>query len=202
VSEPFHVRDILWQAMPDGPEKYQAYLCSREWAERKEAVKKRCGGICERCHTNPVENIHHVTYIRKYAELLTDLAGWCKDCHAYTHGKSEFDPARYWQPASTNVSRSLSLRYGEMESTSIAVHCPVCGMGNSHIRQAGTVMGTDEYEAGLYPGTEIIGKVSERRSGIRIIFDGECRHAWHIDFQQHKGTDFVSLELRDDWEAP
>jgi hypothetical protein len=56
VSEPFHVRDILWQAMPDGPEKYQAYLCSREWAERKEAVKKRCGGICERCHTNPAEH--------------------------------------------------------------------------------------------------------------------------------------------------
>jgi hypothetical protein len=82
-----------WKSMPDGKEKYQAYLCSREWGLKKEAVRKRCGGICERCCVNAMDHVHHLTYARKYNELLEELRALCKPCHDFTHGKSHYDPA-------------------------------------------------------------------------------------------------------------
>jgi len=72
-------------------EKYQAYLCSREWSILKEAVRERAGGMCERCFVNPMQACHHLTYIRKYEERLSDLQAICDDCHSYTHGKSSSD---------------------------------------------------------------------------------------------------------------
>lgn len=81
-----------WQSIEDDREKYQAYLCSREWAELKTAVHERAGGICERCAQFPIDAVHHLTYARKYAETLDDLAGWCKHCHNFTHDKHWFDP--------------------------------------------------------------------------------------------------------------
>lgn len=83
-----------WKDMPDGREKYQAYLCSREWSEIRERVRKRSGGICERCVTNRMDHVHHLTYERKYAERLDDLQAQCKPCHDFTHAKSNIDPAR------------------------------------------------------------------------------------------------------------
>jgi hypothetical protein len=82
-----------WKSMPEGKEKYQAYLCSREWGLKKEAVRKRCGGICERCCVNAMDHTHHLTYARKYNELLEDLRALCKPCHDFTHGKASYDPA-------------------------------------------------------------------------------------------------------------
>ena len=73
-------------------EKYQSYLCSREWSVLKEAVHERAKGICERCTLFPIAAVHHLTYERKYCERLEDLAGWCEHCHDFTHGKSDFDP--------------------------------------------------------------------------------------------------------------
>jgi hypothetical protein len=81
-----------WKSMPEGKEKYQAYLCSREWGLKKEAVRKRCGGICERCCVNAMDHVHHLTYARKYSELLEDLRALCKPCHDFTHGKADHDP--------------------------------------------------------------------------------------------------------------
>jgi hypothetical protein len=40
-----------------------------------------------------MECVHHLTYARKYAEKLDDLAGWCNACHEFTHGKTDVDPA-------------------------------------------------------------------------------------------------------------
>ena len=82
-----------WKRMPEGKEKYAAYLCSREWAIKRTSVASRCGGMCERCGLNEMDCVHHLTYARKYNESLTDLAGWCDQCHAYVHGKSDFCPA-------------------------------------------------------------------------------------------------------------
>jgi 5-methylcytosine-specific restriction endonuclease McrA len=62
-----------WRTIADDKEKYQAYLCSREWAEKREAVRKRAGGKCERCSTLPMDAVHHLTYVRKYNEDLEDL---------------------------------------------------------------------------------------------------------------------------------
>lgn len=81
-----------WRTIEDEREKYAAYLCSREWAVLKEAVHERAKGTCERCRLFPVDAVHHLTYERKYAEKLEDLAGWCKYCHDFTHGKVNFDP--------------------------------------------------------------------------------------------------------------
>ncbi len=81
-----------WRSITDEREKYAAYLCSREWGVLKEAVHERAGGVCERCNRNKIDAVHHLTYARKYRELLTDLAGWCGGCHAFTHGKIDYDP--------------------------------------------------------------------------------------------------------------
>jgi hypothetical protein len=81
-----------WQSIENDREKYAAYLCSREWAVLKEAVHKRAGGKCERCRFFDINAVHHLTYERKYAETLDDLEGHCEHCHAFTHGKSDWDP--------------------------------------------------------------------------------------------------------------
>lgn len=82
-----------WHDMPEGKEKYSAYLCSREWSVLKEQVRARSGGICERCTINPMDHVHHLTYERKYREELEDLQACCKPCHEFIHAKSDFDPA-------------------------------------------------------------------------------------------------------------
>lgn len=81
-----------WRSIADDREKYQAYLCSREWAEKKVAVHKRAGGKCERCRVLPIDAVHHLTYARKYNEQLEDLQAICQPCHDFTHGKEDFDP--------------------------------------------------------------------------------------------------------------
>lgn len=82
-----------WRTITDEREKYAAYLCSREWAVKKNAVHERAKGTCERCGLLPISAVHHLTYERKYREELTDLAGWCQPCHDFTHGKSNYDPS-------------------------------------------------------------------------------------------------------------
>lgn len=87
-----HDNGMDWRTMAEGSEKYQAYLCSREWAVKKEAVRDRAHGVCERCNALPMDHCHHTTYARKYNEPLEDLQALCKPCHDFTHGKSEHDP--------------------------------------------------------------------------------------------------------------
>lgn len=84
-----------WKKMPEGKEKYAAYLCSREWSVLKESVKERSRGVCERCTLNKMDHVHHLTYSRKYAEVLGDLQACCRECHDFIHGKSDYDPAEY-----------------------------------------------------------------------------------------------------------
>ncbi len=82
----------MWRSLPDGKEKYAAYLCSSEWGQLRRAVKERSKGQCERCRVNPVEATHHLTYARKYSERLDDLQGICNLCHDEIHGHSERRP--------------------------------------------------------------------------------------------------------------
>lgn len=83
---------MRWQDIENDKEKYHAYLASREWSVLKECVHSRSGGKCERCRHNRIDAVHHLTYIRKYSELLTDLQGLCNGCHAFIHAKSNVDP--------------------------------------------------------------------------------------------------------------
>lgn len=82
-----------WRTIGNDKSKYQAYLCSREWSILKREVKRRSGGMCERCRQNPHECTHHLTYERKYAERLEDLQALCNKCHDFIHGKSDIDPS-------------------------------------------------------------------------------------------------------------
>src|SRR5207244_330918 len=72
---------------------YQRYLASREWAERKEAVRKRSSGYCERCHVREHQQTHHLTYANLGHEPLEDLLGICRPCHEYLSAKRDDDPA-------------------------------------------------------------------------------------------------------------
>jgi hypothetical protein len=74
-------------------EEYQAYLASREWRLLCEAVDKRSGGICERCHKHSGRAHHHLTYARIGHERLEDLQHICDPCHEYQSGKRHDDPA-------------------------------------------------------------------------------------------------------------
>lgn len=73
-------------------ERYFAYLCYLEspaWRMLTQQVQDRCGNVCERCHKYPVEHTHHLTYVRLFHELLTDLLGVCATCHRELHGIPE-----------------------------------------------------------------------------------------------------------------
>lgn len=71
---------------------YQRYLASREWAVRREVVRARSGGRCERCIRRPMNAVHHLTYERIGRESLEDLQAICNVCHAFLSGKTEYDP--------------------------------------------------------------------------------------------------------------
>lgn len=73
-------------------EKYNLYLCSPEWGIKRTLVRNRSGGVCERCKRNPAKHCHHMTYLRRYAEPLTDLMDLCVGCHEFSH-KGGVDPA-------------------------------------------------------------------------------------------------------------
>ena len=88
-----------WQMIKDDREKYAAYLCSREWAEKRDVVHKRANGRCERCKIFGIDAVHHLTYVRKYNEKMEDLEGHCKWCHGFTHNKHNFDPTVYCRMA-------------------------------------------------------------------------------------------------------
>jgi hypothetical protein len=88
------MHDVMdWRNIKDPTEKLQAYYASREWGLKKVAVRNRANGICERCKVNAMDHVHHLTYIRKFNEELTDLQAICRPCHDFTHAKSDVDPA-------------------------------------------------------------------------------------------------------------
>lgn len=111
-----------WKSMPEGPEKYQAYLASREWAVIKVAVRERSGGVCEWCKHDPATETHHQTYARKYHEQLTDLLDVCRPCHAFLSGKSKEDPREYWKP----LKPVVPYRFVIPMHDDLHVECPIC----------------------------------------------------------------------------
>ena len=71
---------------------YHRYMASREWALKRQEIRARSGGRCERCKRGEVTSVHHVTYERLGRELLSDLLAVCKPCHEWLSGKSDLDP--------------------------------------------------------------------------------------------------------------
>jgi hypothetical protein len=106
-----------------GREKYQAYLASREWGLLREAVKERSGGICERCHKNESTAVHHLTYARVCRERLEDLVDLCDDCHDFSHGRSDFDPAAPTPPPEERARR-IREEAARIEAERVAISTP------------------------------------------------------------------------------
>jgi len=72
---------------------YQQYIASREWrAKRKEVIELQ-GGICERCASRPIEDVHHLTYANIGKESPSDLMGVCRPCPEYLAAERDDDPA-------------------------------------------------------------------------------------------------------------
>jgi hypothetical protein len=65
---------------------YLAYLQSAEWQEKRAAVARRSGGMCEACNNARGLDVHHKTYARLTNEHLDDLLHVCRPCHERIHG--------------------------------------------------------------------------------------------------------------------
>jgi hypothetical protein len=166
------IGEFLWQAMPDGPEKYQAYLASHEWAQRRSSILKRCSGICERCHSNPAENIHHRTYARKYQERLTDLIAYCRGCHEWHHDKTKSDPLKQ-AIEDRKLAEPLvqNLRETDFSKRQSALVCPICEMNECHI---------DIANIKIMKG--------EKTNGIVVPMWCEAGHSWDVNITYTKGS--------------
>jgi 5-methylcytosine-specific restriction endonuclease McrA len=68
-------------------------LGSAFWRERREFILQRAGHTCEKCGQRRATEVHHLTYIRVFQELPSDLVTLCKPCHAEIHWR---------QPANDN----------------------------------------------------------------------------------------------------
>jgi 5-methylcytosine-specific restriction endonuclease McrA len=70
-------------------DRYDAYLASDAWQRKRAAVLRRCAGICEGCSEAPAVEVHHLTYEHVGNELLFELVGVCRDCHAAAHAVAD-----------------------------------------------------------------------------------------------------------------
>ena len=66
--------------------KYQKYLQSDMWQQKRASVLKLAGYTCRRCGARATE-VHHETYKRLYKERLSDLTALCGPCHRKAHTK-------------------------------------------------------------------------------------------------------------------
>ena len=65
--------------------RYESYLQTGAWRERRKRVMERTRGLCEGCGQRRATQVHHLTYERVGAEMLFDLVAICDDCHARIH---------------------------------------------------------------------------------------------------------------------
>lgn len=67
---------------------YSEYLRHPKFLEVRRRVFERAGGKCERCHSRPPTEPHHLRY-PKWGTFDTDdnLLAVCHECHCKLHGK-------------------------------------------------------------------------------------------------------------------
>jgi hypothetical protein len=57
------------------------YLRSPEWRDRREAVLRRDGYVCQACMKNKATEVHHLSYKHWRREPLFELVAVCHYCH-------------------------------------------------------------------------------------------------------------------------
>lgn len=65
--------------------RYQKYIMSDEWVEKRAGAIARAGGRCEVCRHARATQAHHLTYARLGDERPEDLQAVCVSCHARHH---------------------------------------------------------------------------------------------------------------------
>jgi hypothetical protein len=68
---------------------YPAYLKSKEWKAKADALKKATGGLCQQCGEGGRLHVHHLTYENIGDEKPGDLIVLCKKCHNNKHNLKE-----------------------------------------------------------------------------------------------------------------
>jgi len=90
-----------------------------------------------------------------------------------------------------DVSRVFN---GNEQGNGLHLSCPVCGSAWLHVKSAYARTGGDEGGAG-YRGVKTRGQSGERRDALCIGVEGECGHDFNIVLQQHKGNEFLRVEI-------
>lgn len=65
---------------------YPEYLDTRHWQRTRLVALRNASYRCEACGAPRHLDVHHLTYIRRGAELPEDLRVLCRDCHEKEHG--------------------------------------------------------------------------------------------------------------------
>lgn len=65
--------------------RYNEYLKTPAWQERRRKVLARAKGVCEGCGERPPVQVHHKTYEHVGDEFLWELAAVCMPCHERAH---------------------------------------------------------------------------------------------------------------------
>ena len=68
-------------------ERYEEYISSREWKEKRKQIAIKRNFICEMCKEKVKENfhVHHLTYENFTNEKDEDLMLLCQKCHEKIH---------------------------------------------------------------------------------------------------------------------
>lgn len=69
---------------PDYKKKYNEYINSGSWREKRDKIMLRDNYTCKECGGEANE-VHHLTYDRLCNELDEDLVALCRACHKDKH---------------------------------------------------------------------------------------------------------------------
>ena len=70
-------------------QRYDEYLLSEKWKQKRQRVMLRADGQCEGCGEKPATEVHHLTYANCFDEFLFELAAVCHTCHIRYHKQRE-----------------------------------------------------------------------------------------------------------------
>src|SRR6187401_3193054 len=84
---------------------YNWYLGSEFWRAKRNEAMARAKYVCQRCHIRPATEVHHLTYMRVFNELQTDLQPVCSQCHREIHART---PANDNDPGQSSLPFPIS----------------------------------------------------------------------------------------------